>query len=61
MANNRLFVGNMETGEFACLAKDADNGTWRPINEVGLSDLNRILQTDSICTYCEEVKIFIIN
>lgn len=48
MANNRLYVGNMETLEFACISKDAENGTWRQINETGLSDLNAILSTDSI-------------
>lgn len=58
MANNRLFIGNMETGEFACIAKDADNGTWRPINEVGLSDLNRILQTDSIWNNKTDIVFF---
>ena len=48
MANNRLYIGNMETLEFACISKDAENGTWRQINETGLSDLNAILSTDSI-------------
>lgn len=48
MANNRLYIGNMETLEFACISKDAENGTWRLINETGLSDLNGILATDSV-------------
>lgn len=47
MANNRLYIGNIETRECFCISK-SDENNWRDVGETELKGINDILSSDFI-------------
>jgi hypothetical protein len=52
MANNRLYVGNLESKEWVCISKGFAAG-WRELNEEAVSGLNSILTSPETCNESE--------
>ena len=59
MANNRLYIGNVDTGEFECISKSSD--FFRKLKVQDLKRLNRIVITACGWDSKTPLKIFTEN
>lgn len=55
MADNRLYIGNIKTGEFYCFTKGY-GAEWNPIKERDFKGINEILKTD----YCDSPELTLV-
>jgi thiamine biosynthesis lipoprotein ApbE len=58
MANNRLYIGNKQTGEFVCIGKSGDGGKWREFSNNDFAFIQQISLTDNIWNTSTDLVIF---